>query len=73
MHTVRGAAPYDVVIGHGLDDQITPMLHGDKPLVGAVPAARDSVGTRLLALALLAVCAGVVYAVVQLGNRPMLG
>ena len=54
-------------------DLVTPMLHGDKPLAGAVPAARDSVGTRLLALALLAVCAGVVYAVVQLGNRPMLG
>ena len=29
--------------------------------------------SRLLALVLLAVCAGVVYAVVQLGNRPMLG
>lgn len=54
-------------------DLVTPMLHGDKPLAGAVPAARDSVGTRLLALVLLAVCAGVVYAVVQLGNRPMLG
>ena len=54
-------------------DLVTPMLHGDKPLAGAVPAARDSVGTRLLALVLLAVCAGVVYAVVQLGHRPMLG
>ena len=54
-------------------DLVTPMLHGDKPLACAVPAARDSVGTRLLALVLLAVCAGVVYAVVQLGHRPMLG
>ena len=62
-----------VIYRLGRHDLVTPMLHGDKPLAGAVPAARDSVGTRLLALVLLAVCAGVVYAVVQLGHRPMLG
>ncbi|GAB1388209.1 MAG: hypothetical protein AMXMBFR78_09570 [Rubrivivax sp.] len=52
---------------------VLPMLSGDKLLPAAhapaagVPAARDSLGTRLLALALLGASAGVVAWVVNLG------
>ena len=52
---------------------VRPMVLGDKTLDAAVPSARDSAATRLLALLLLAVSAGVVYAVVQLGSRGALG
>ncbi len=54
---------------------ITPMLTGDKVLEGGATlrAARDTAGQRVLALVLLAVSAGVVYAVVQLGAVPALG
>ena len=54
---------------------ITPMLTGDKRLAegAALPAAADSAGRRLLALMLLALSAGVVYAVVQMGAVPTLG
>ncbi len=52
---------------------ITPMLLGDKRLAEPVPPARDSAGTRLLALLLLGVAAGVVWWVVQLGQQGMLG
>ncbi|QTD45240.1 cytochrome b/b6 domain-containing protein [Ottowia testudinis] len=54
-------------------DLVTPMVRGDKQLAAAVQATRDNAGTRLLALGLLAACAGVVYWVVQLGQQPMLG
>jgi cytochrome b len=36
---------------------VGPMLHGDKPLGAEVPAASDALANRLLALALLALCA----------------
>ena len=39
----------------------------------ALPSSRDGAGNRVLALVLLAVSAGVVYAVVQLGAAPALG
>ena len=52
---------------------VRPMVLGDKALDEPVPSARDSAATRLLALLLLALCAGVVYAVVQLGSRGALG
>ncbi|MDO5693918.1 MAG: cytochrome b/b6 domain-containing protein [Pseudomonadota bacterium] len=52
---------------------ITPMVLGDKLMAEPVPAARDSAGTRLLALLLLGVASGVVWWVVQLGQQPMLG
>ena len=52
---------------------ITPMLVGDKDLIAPVPAARDDAVTRLLALLLLGVAAGVVWWVVQLGDQAMLG
>jgi cytochrome b len=49
-------------------DLIGPMIHGDKPLVGDVPAAIDSGRTRLLALVLVALCAGLVTWVIALGS-----
>ena len=52
---------------------VRPMLLGDKQLPQALPGSRDTVGTRLLALVLLALAAGVVAWVVQLGQQPMLG
>lgn len=54
---------------------ITPMLTGDKRLAGGatLPSAADSAGRRWLALLLLAVSGGVVYAVVRLGAVPALG
>lgn len=52
---------------------VLPMLSGDKQLAEPVPVARDSAGSRLLALVLLGLAAAVVYWVVQLGAQPMLG
>lgn len=52
---------------------VKPMLLGDKQLPHALPGSRDTAGTRLLALVLLALAAGVVFWVVQLGQQPMLG
>ena len=49
-------------------DLIGPMIHGDKALVGDVPAAVDSGRTRLLALVLVALCAGLVTWVIALGG-----
>ncbi len=46
---------------------LAAMLSGDKELAAGVPATRDSLATRLLALALLAGCAAAVYALVQWG------
>lgn len=46
---------------------VNAMLHGDKELVTAVPASRDDAGSRLLALAVLGVCAGAVYWLSSLG------
>ena len=52
---------------------VRAMLLGDKHLPHPVPAARDNAGTRLLALVLAGLAAGLTYWVVQLGNQPMLG
>lgn len=52
---------------------VGPMVLGDKTLPAQLPAARDTAGTLALAALLLAVAAGVVYAVLQLGQRAMLG
>jgi cytochrome b len=43
--------------GKGVD-LIGPMVGGDKMLPAATPASRDDLGTRLLAIALVALCAG---------------
>lgn len=47
---------------------VAPMLSGDKRLPVTVPAARDSLRTRLLALVLLGLCAAAVYRLVSLGS-----
>ena len=47
---------------------ITPMLQGDKALPAAVPAAVDSVRTRMLALVVIAVCAGLAGWVARQGG-----
>jgi cytochrome b len=49
-------------------DLLRPMIHGDKLLSAEVPASRDTARTRLLALALIALCAGLVAWVVSLGE-----
>lgn len=52
---------------------VRPMVLGDKPMAVAVAPARDSAGTRLLALGLLGAAAAVVWWVVRLGSPAMLG
>lgn len=47
------------------EDLITPMVLGDKALSPDTPASHDTPGSRLLALAVWACCAGVVYALAQ--------
>ena len=47
---------------------IRPMLTGDKQLVGAVPASVDTARSRLVALVLFALAAGVVTWLVGLGG-----
>ena len=42
-------------------DLLTPMISGDKDLPEGTPASRDGWGTRLLALALFALCAGLAF------------
>jgi cytochrome b len=49
-------------------DLVRPMLHGDKVLTVAAPAASDTAASRLLAGLLLALCAGGVGWVVNLGG-----
>ncbi len=49
-------------------DLVRPMIHGDKVLRPDVPASQDTTRTRLLALALAALCAGLVAWVVSLGG-----
>jgi cytochrome b len=53
------------VLKHSL---VWPMIVGDKPLDADLPSARDTLATRLLALIVLAVVAGAVYALVAWGN-----
>jgi cytochrome b len=47
---------------------VRPMVVGDKQLTVQAPSARDTNGTRLLALAVLALCSTVVAWLVSLGN-----
>mgnify|MGYP001040948195 FL=1 len=47
---------------------VRPMVLGDKPLPAGTPASADGLPQRLLALALLAACAGLVTWVVALGG-----
>lgn len=44
------------------------MITGDKAVSSPMPASRDTAGSRLVALVVLAVCAAVVYGVVRLGG-----
>jgi cytochrome b len=46
---------------------VGPMLHGDRD-DSPGPPSRDDAGRRLLALAVVALCAGAVWAIVQLGS-----
>ncbi|MCV2353212.1 cytochrome b/b6 domain-containing protein [Paucibacter sp. B2R-40] len=48
------------------NDLIGPMFSGDKQLPTAVPAATDSLATRLFALTLLGACIAAVYLLVSL-------
>jgi cytochrome b len=48
------------------DDLITPMINGDKSLPIETPPSKDTASTRVLALAVLAVCGYVVYRLVNL-------
>jgi cytochrome b len=47
-------------------DLLTPMLTGDVVTALDAPAANDGMAMRLLALAVLAACAGIVYGIVTL-------
>ena len=50
------------------DNLIRPMLNGDKEVAATVGPSRDDVASRMVALAVLAACAGVVTWVVKLGG-----
>lgn len=56
---------YKLVKKQGL---VRPMVVGDKQLAVNVPPARDTAGTRVLALVVLAVCGAAVARLVQLGT-----
>jgi cytochrome b len=49
-------------------DLVRPMWHGDKPLGPGVPAARDDLATRMLALAIAAACAMGAAALARFGG-----
>jgi cytochrome b len=49
------------------ENLVRPMIVGDKQVPTAVPSARDSTQSRLLALGVLCLCALVVYGLVGLG------
>lgn len=53
------------------DNLVRPMLSGDKTVEVPVTSAVDTAGTRLLALLLLAISAGLVYGLVSLGGEAM--
>ncbi len=44
---------------------VRPMLHGDRTLPAALPASRDDLRSRLVALAVMAACSGAVAWMVQ--------
>ena len=50
------------------DNLVLAMVSGDKTVASPVLASRDSAGTRMLALAVLAVCAALVAWLVKLGG-----
>jgi cytochrome b len=50
------------------DNLVRPMVAGDKALPASVQPSRDDAASRLVALGVLAVCAGVVTWVVKLGG-----
>lgn len=50
------------------DNLVRPMLLGDKRVESPVPSAKDSLGSRLLALGVYGLCALAVYGLVSLGN-----
>ena len=50
------------------DNLIRPMLNGDKQVAATVGPSRDDLASRMVALGVLAVCAGVVTWVVKLGG-----
>ena len=50
------------------DNLVRAMVSGDKTVARPVPESRDTAGTRMLALALLAGCAALVAWVVRLGG-----
>jgi cytochrome b len=52
------------------DNLVTPMVLGDKQVPTPAPSSRDTASTRLVALMVCAACAGVVYAIVNLGTPP---
>lgn len=47
------------------ENLVAPMVHGDKLLAVEVPASRDSIATRILALLVLGVCAAAVAGLLQ--------
>lgn len=49
---------------------VRPMMTGDKSVASPVPSARDDAATRLMALLLLSMCAGLVRWLVGLGAGP---
>lgn len=56
---------YRLVKGERL---VGPMLHGDKRLPHSLPESRDDLRSRLSALIVLLICAGIVYGIVSLGS-----
>jgi len=46
---------------------VGPMIHGDKNMAEALPGSRDGARSRLGALVVLVICAGIVYGIVSLG------
>ena len=49
------------------ENLIRPMINGDKEMAQAVESAKDTAGSRIAALVVLALCAGFVYWVQSLG------
>jgi cytochrome b len=47
---------------------VRPMIAGDKEVATPAPSSRDDLATRSAAAVLLAVCAGIVWAIVRLGS-----
>ena len=50
------------------DNLVRPMVLGDKQVASPMPHARDTASSRLLALAVWALCAAAVYGIVGLGQ-----